>query len=408
MNNDSIGYLIVNVYTDNIAQPVYNAKVQVIGENTNIELYTDSSGQTEKIQLPAPNISNSLNEQSEIIPYSKYTVIVTKDNLTTARYEGVEVYPTETSRQDIYLTNESENLQKEEVVNIDPPTLWGEYPNQIEDEDENGNYGIMTLVLKQVVVPKNIIVHDGIPSNKNASNYTVNFTDYIKNVACSEIYSTWPKETIKANVIAIISFTLNRIYTEWYLSKGYDFTVTSTTTYDQKYTRGRTIFDSISNIVDEIFTSYIKTKNLPQPILAHYQATTNEAGYLSQWGSKYLGDQGYTALEILRYYYGNVDIVNAPTVEEYPYSYPGSPLQEGDCSNDVQIIQNQLNYIGGSYPAINLIKDANGYFNSDTTEAVKTFQKIFSLPSTGIVDFATWYKISYIYVSVKDMLKSIY
>lgn len=401
------GYLIVNVYTDNIALPVVGARVNIISDNTNLELYTDESGQTEKVELTAPDISYSEEEQTEVRPYNTYTVVVEKEGFTTARYEGVEVYPEETSRQDIYLSNESVSEVLEEVVEIDPPTLWGDYPPTVVDVATEENE-VMPYVLQEVVIPKSIIVHDGIPSNKNAPNYTVLFTDYIKNVACSEIYSTWPKETIKANVLAIISFTLNRVFTEWYVSKGYDFTVTSTTTYDQKYTRGRTIFDSISNVVDEIFTSYIKPRNREQPLLAHYQATTEEAGYLSQWGSKYMGDQGYSALEILQYYYGNISIAQAEVIEDYPYSYPGTFLKKGDCSSDVQIIQNQLNFIRGSYPAIGKISDANGFFEDETEKAVKTFQNIFSIPSTGVVDFATWYRISNVYVSVKGMLKSIY
>lgn len=400
------GYLIVNVYTDNIALPLENAKVNITGKNTNLELYTNSSGQTEKVTLAAPDLIYSEEEQTSTRPYEIYTVIVSKDDFTTMRYEGVEIYPGEVSRQDVYLKNKATTLIDEETVNIDPPTLWGEYPQTVTDEAAEEE--IAPYILQEVVVPKSIIVHDGIPSNKNAANYTVEFTDYIKNVACSEIYSTWPKETIKANVLAIISFTLNRVYTEWYLSKGYDFTVTSTTTYDQKYTRGRTIFDSISNIVDEIFTNYIEKRNNKVPLLAHYKAVTEEAGYLSQWGSKYMGDEGYTALEILRYYYGNINIETARTIENYPYSYPGTPLKEKDCSKDVQIIQNQLNFIRGSYPAIKKIEDTNGYFGEDTTSAVKTFQNIFSIPSTGIVDFSTWYRISNIFVSVKGMLKSIY
>lgn len=400
------GYLIVNVYADNIALPISNARVDIIGDETNLELYTDESGQTEVVELAAPDLIYSEEEQNTVRPYSTYTVVVTKEGFTTMRYEGVEVYPGETSRQDIYLSNESDSEVTEDTVHIDPPTLWGDYPPTVTSNDEEEE--IIPYVLQEVVIPRNIIVHDGIPSNKNAPNYTVPFTDYIKNVACSEIYSTWPKEAIKANVLAIISFTLNRVYTEWYVSKGYDFTVTSTTTYDQKYTRGRTIFDSISNIVDDIFTTYIKAPNNNQPLLAHYQATTEQAGYLSQWGSKYLGDQGYNALQILQYYYGRISLDTARVVENYPYSYPGTSLRPEDCSRDVQIIQNQLNFIRGSYPAIKKIEKTDGYFGDDTTSAVKTFQNIFSIPATGVVDFATWYRISNIYVSVKGMLISIY
>lgn len=399
------GYLIVNAYADNIAQPLENAKVTIFLESGNLEFYTNESGQTEKIELEAPELVYSESLQTEVVPYATYNIMVEKEGLTTVRVENVEVYPGEVSLQDVYLTNESDTLENETVIHIDPPTLWKDYSPTVDTEQVPA---VTPYVLSRVVVPQTIVVHDGIPSNKNAADYIVSFTDYIKNVACCEIYSTWPKETIKANVLAIISFTLNRIYTEWYISRGYHFTITSTTTYDQKYTHGRTIFESISQIVDEIFNQYIRAGSNSQPLLAHYQATTNDAGYLSQWGSKYLGDQGYSALQILQYYYGNVGIYQADISDDYPTSYPGEILKLGDCSVDVQVIQNQLNFIRGSYPSITKIQDANGHFLEDTQTAVRQFQNIFSLPATGQVDFATWYKISYIYVSVADMLKSIY
>lgn len=399
------GYLIVNVYTDNIALPVENSRVTITSESTSLEYFTDINGKTERITLDAPEEALSQTEQNQTRPYSTYTVTVEKEGLTKVTVENVEIYPEVVSYQDVYLTNES--ITEEDVlIKIDPPTLWGDYPPTVIAEKEDTSFA--PYVLKQVVVPEYIVVHDGIPSNKNAADYTVRFTDYIKNVACSEIYSTWPKETLKANILAIISFTLNRIFTEWYISRGYDFTITSTTTYDQKYTRGRTIFEPIANVVDEIFTNYIRVGNYPQPLLAHYQADTAEDGYLSQWGSKYLGDRGYTAKEILQYYYGNnINIYNAEVVVDYPSSYNGV-LQLNDCGENVQILQNELNFIRGSYPAITQITDTDGYFRESTRSAVLDFQKIFDLPQTGVVDFATWYRISYIYVSVSDMLKSVY
>ena len=256
-------------------------------------------------------------------------------------------------------------------------------------------------------IPETITVHLGRP-DADAMNVEVPFADYIKNVASSEIYSTWPEETIKANVLAIISFTLNRVYTEWYRNKGYDFTITSTTTYDQKYTRGGTIFEPISNIVDDIFNNYLKSGIMPNPLLAHYKNKTSEKGYLSQWGSKNLGDKGYNALRILQYYYGNnINIYEAEVIEDYPYSFTTN-LKEGDCSNDVYILQNALNYIRGSYPGIPAIENPSGKFDKQTTEAVEAFQKVFNLSRTGIVNYQTWYKISYILTAVTDMTESIY
>ena len=269
------------------------------------------------------------------------------------------------------------------------------------------NENISPIVLKQVLIPETIVVHDGTPAS-SAKNYTVEFTDYIKNVASSEIYSTWPKEAIKANVLAIISFTLNRIYTEWYRSRGYDFTITSTTSYDQKYTRGGTIFEPISNVVDEIFNEYIRKGVRTEPLLARYLSETSTPGILSQWGSKDLADKNYSALEILKYYYGNdINTYKAPTTNKYPYSFT-STLKQNDCSIDVYILQNSLNYIRGSYPGIPVIPNPTGYFDSNTTNAVKTFQKVFSLPQTGNVDYSTWYKISYILTAVEDLTETLF
>lgn len=227
-------------------------------------------------------------------------------------------------------------------------------------------------------------------------------------MASSEIYSTWPKETIKANVLAIISFTLNRVFTEWYLSKGYNFTITSTTSYDQKYTRNGTIFEPISLIVDEIFTNYIRQGIRTEPLLAHYKSNTTTSGEMSQWGAKELGDKGYNYLEILKYYYGNnIDIYQANVAQEYPYSFT-SNLKQGDCSQDVYILQNTLNYIRGSYPGIPVIDNPSGLYDSNTTSAVKKFQEVFDLSPTGTVNYQTWYKISYIYIAVSKMTNSIY
>lgn len=401
------GYLIVNVYSDSIANPVEKASITVSKDGKNIiTVITDENGQTSPITLDTVSKDYSLEEQYKTRPYETYDILVTAIGLTKAKIEGVQIFDGITSIQNVYLTSIDEN-QEEDVSEITPNTLWGDYPPNIE-VNENNDEQIAPLVLKEVVIPKNIIVHDGIPSNSNAANYTVSFTDYIKNVASSEIYSTWPIETIKANVLAIISFTLNRIYTEWYKNLGYDFTITSTTTYDQKYTRNGTIFEPISRVVDEIFSNYIRKGIRLEPLLAHYKSNTTEEGYLSQWGSKDLGDKGYNSVEILRYYYGDsTDIYEAEITEEYPYSFT-TTLKEGDCSNDVYILQNVLNYIRGSFPGIPVIENPSGLFDKSTSDAVKKFQNVFELLPTGDVDYQTWYRISYIFTAVSNMTKSIY
>ena len=397
------GYLLVNVYCDTIANPVEGAVVKVIKNNNEIVIEkTNEDGQTNKITLDTVDKSYSLEDQNLVRPYETYDVEVSALGLTPTKINGVQIFDGETSIQNIYVTSIDENSENVEST-ITPNTLWkNESPNLIEESDNS------MFVLDKVIIPEKIIVHDGIPSNTTAPNYAVPFVDYVKNVASSEIYSTWPTETIKANVLAIISYALNRVYTEWYRSKGYDFMITSTTSYDQKYTHNGTIFQSIAKVVDEVFDDYIRQGFRPEPLLAHYKSNTSEPGNLSQWGSKDLGDKGYNYLEILKYYYGNnINIAQAEVGWESPYSYT-KELKEGDCSRDVYKLQNTLNYIRGSYPGIPIIENPTGLFDSNTTKAVKVFQKVFGLSQTGIVDYKTWYKISYILIAVTKMTNSVY
>ena len=246
------------------------------------------------------------------------------------------------------------------------------------------------------------MVHDGAPGDSTAANYYVRYRDYIKNVASSEIYATWPDATIRANVLAIMSFTLNRVYTEWYRGKGYVFTITSSTAYDHKFIYGRNFFQSISQVVDEMFENYLSRPNVRQPILTQYcdgQRVTCP-DWMSQWGSKYLGDQGYSAIDILRSYYGNDMYINsAEGISGIPASWPGYDLGVGASGPKVRQLQEQLARISRAYPAIPTIT-ADGVYGSRTREAVEKFQSVFGLPVTGIVDYPTWYKISDIYVAV--------
>ena len=246
------------------------------------------------------------------------------------------------------------------------------------------------------------MVHDGAPGDSTAANYYVRYRDYIKNVASSEIYATWPDAAIRANVLAIMSFTLNRVYTEWYRGKGYVFTITSSTAYDHKFIYGRNFFQSISQVVDEMFENYLSRPNVRQPILTQYcdgQRVTCP-DWMSQWGSKYLGDQGYSAIDILRSYYGNDMYINsAEGISGIPASWPGYDLGVGASGPKVRQLQEQLARISRAYPAIPTIT-ADGVYGSRTREAVEKFQSVFGLPVTGIVDYPTWYKISDIYVAV--------
>ena len=254
------------------------------------------------------------------------------------------------------------------------------------------------------VIPENIMVHLG-PPGSDAQNVTVNFVDYIKNVASSEIYPTWPENALRANIYAIISFALNRIYTEWYPSQGYNYDITNSTQFDQAFVPNREIYDNISAIVDEIFNNYVVRQGTVQPLFTAFcNGTTSQCQGLSQWGTVSLAEQGLTPYQILQSFYGDdINIVENAPVGGDVTTYTGVPLELGDRENNVQILQIRLNRISDNYPAIPKITDPDGTFDVETQNAVKKFQEIFSLPQTGIVDKSTWYKINRYYNGVKGL-----
>ena len=250
-------------------------------------------------------------------------------------------------------------------------------------------------------IPETITVHLGAP-DQPASNITLSFQDYIKNVASSEIFPTWPQASLRANIYAIISYTLNRVYTEWYRSRGYDFDITNTTQYDQAFVAGRNVFDSISHIVDEIFNDYIRETGQLSPFFAQYcDGRQSLCPGLSQWGSVELANRGFTPFEILTYYYGNrIELVDDAPVLPYVASYPGTPFSSGSTGPAVRRIQQTLSGIRKTYSAIPEITSIDGIFGQETEEAVIAFQRIFQLTPDGIVGKATWYKLTQIYVSL--------
>ena len=254
-------------------------------------------------------------------------------------------------------------------------------------------------------IPEFITVHLGAPSDTSVENITVSFPDYIKNVASSEIFPTWNEEAIRANIYAQISYALNRIYTEYYRSQGYNFDITNTTALDQSFVRGRNIFENVSKIVDEIFDSYIRRIGFVEPLFAQYcNGTTTTCDGLSQWGSESLAAQGRSAEEILRNYYGDdIEIVSNVPVQGITESLPSRSLRIGSSGDDVRSIQNRLNRISVNYPAIPKIANVNGFFDQNTENAVREFQRIFNLTPDGIVGRATWYRIQYIYNNIKRL-----
>lgn len=253
-------------------------------------------------------------------------------------------------------------------------------------------------------VPETITVHLG-PPDSAAPNVTLSFPDYIKNVASSEIYPTWPEASLRSNIYAQITFALNRVFTEWYRSRGYDFDITNSTQYDQAFVNGREIFDNISRIVDEIFNNYVVRQGDIEPLFTQFcNGTTVTCDGLSQWGTVPLAERGYTPYEILQYYYGDdINIVRNAPVSPYVPSYPGTPFGIGSSGNEVRTIQVELNRIGNNYPAIPKIMPANGLYGEATAEAVRVFQGVFGLPQTGVVNKATWYQIKFIFAAVKGL-----
>ena len=252
-------------------------------------------------------------------------------------------------------------------------------------------------------VPQRITVHLGAPS-ANAENVTVSFVDYVKNVACSEIYPTWEEGALRANILAIVSFALNRVYTEFYRSRGYDFDITSSTAYDQFFVRGRSFFSNVSRLVDELFNSYLRRPGFVEPLAAKFcNGTTVTCEGLSQWGSQGLAQQGYNSTQILRSYYGDVEIVSNAPVRDYVSSYPGTPLRRGSVGPNVVIVQTELNRISQNYPAIPKIAAVDGIFGARTEDALIAFQRIFDLNPDGVVGPATWYALVRLYTAVTSL-----
>ena len=402
------GRLQIQIISERQEIPVKGAVVEVsytgLPEDTLEQVTTDGNGRTDKLELGTPPVEYSLDPASETQPYAEYTLRVSAAGFETATVTGIQLLSGQTSLQNIRL-RPLEPSQTPDVIVIPAHTLYGDYPPKIAEEEIKPITQTGEIVLDRVVLPEFVVVHDGTPQDTTAGDYYVRYRDYIKNVASSEIYATWPRASIIANVLAIQSFTLNRVYTEWYRNKGYNFTITSSTAFDQKWINGRNYYESISQAVDEVFDSYLSRPNVRQPILTQYcdGERTRCPGWMTQWGSKELGEKGYDAIEILRYFYGDDMYINfAEEVSGIPSSYPGYPLDIGSVGEDVAKIQEQLNRISDNFPLIPKIA-ADGIFGERTQNAVKVFQSVFGLTQDGIVGSRTWYKIQEIYVAVTRM-----
>ncbi|GKX67761.1 peptidoglycan-binding protein [Inconstantimicrobium mannanitabidum] len=406
------GRLKLQTFKEKTFIPIDNTKITVsnttadgstTGEKT-YALTTNSAGLTNDIELDTPPIEYSQNP-SDQKPYSLCNITVEREGFSPIKINGCQVYPNSTAYQVCNLT-ETKSTRQVEVIDIPANTLVGTFPPKIpEDPIKPLPPPTSGVVLSEVVVPGQIVVHAGSPNDDSAPNYTVDFKDYIKNVISSEIFPNWSTNTIRANIFCVVSFTLNRVFTEWYRGKGKPYQITNSTAYDQAFNYGRNIFDNVSALVDEMFSTYVKRPGNKQPLFTQYcdGKSVTCPGWLSQWGSKYLGDEGKTPYQIITNYYGNnIELVTAKSVAGIPSSYPGYTLTIGSKGIPVRDMQTYLNRISQNYPLIPKLA-VDGAYGPKTAESVKVFQQIFTLPVTGQVDYATWYKISDVYVGVSKI-----
>ena len=395
------GTLRIQTFAARQSAPMEGVTVTVQGDGFTLHRITDVTGSAADIPIEAPACALSLDESNTTRPYAIVSLAATKPGYRTVRIEGIQIFAgqvTLAQPQMLPVTEEDRDIPNAPIV-IPPHALFAGSGGSGPQPREN----CTPRVLEQVIIPKNITVHLGKPAAA-ARNVTVSFRDYIANVASSEVYPTWPEQALRANIHCQISLALNRIYTEWYPSKGYTFNITNSTSYDQYYVHGRTVFDVMVRITDDIFNTYLRKRGTVNPYYSEYcDGKSVTCPGLKQWGTVTLANQGRTALQILRYYYGSdIEIVRTSNIQSIPQSYPGSPLRQGDSGTAVFTLQRQLNRITKDYPFLGKLT-VDGVFGSRMAATVKAFQKQFNLTADGVVGRQTWYKISYIYVSVKDL-----
>ena len=404
-----VGYLTINTRTAFDALPVAGAQVTIKGEDGTVlyEAVTDENGSTDFFPLTAPDVQHTLDPHWNKPAYSVVDVTVRAKGYVTSQIHGVEIVDTQRTILPVQLHPLEEGFtahaELEEHINIPPVGLLLSAENrQIGPPDQSASGPISPFVLNEVIVPRYITVHLGTPQNAAARNIRIPFIDYIKNVVSSEIYSTWPHNSLVANIHVIVTFALNRLFTEWYRSRGYNFDITNSTQYDQYYRYGGPVFENISRIVDGIFNVYARRAGFLNPFFTQYcNGTTVTCPGLSQWGTVNLANQGRSPLEILRFYYPNdLQLVTAQRIDDIPETYPGYSLTIGSSGEPVRRIQNFLNRIRVNYPLIPLIPNPNGVFDAATQEAVKVFQRTFNLTQDGVVGRATWNRITQIFVGI--------
>lgn len=405
-----------------------NVVIRIFKESDNKIVYeqyfmTNLEGQSPIVTLNTKSKDLSLEESNNERPYETYNVECILDGYITLLIQGVQIFADEASILPLNMVPNVLRSREKEVDTIQDHHLLtnadknniSQHPTRTAGGMCEPNYGYFeeediktperdTFVLKGVVIPRKIRVHLGRPTS-NAENVTVDFIYYIKNVCSSEVYPTWPRQALLANIHAQVSLALNRVYTEWYPSKGYNYDITNNTAFDQAFVKNRNIYDSVSVLVDEVFNQYLRKRNYSEPFYAEYcDGKIANCPGMKQWGTLTLANQGMSAIQILQYYYTTqVRLITTERIEDVKGSYSGTPLRVGSSGDDVHLIQQQLNAISVNYPLIRPIYPVDGIFGSATEAAVRTFQKQFNLTSDGIVGKTTWYKINYIYLAVRKL-----
>ena len=396
------GILRIQAFAARQSAPVEGVTVNIVGDGFTAARMTDAEGNAADVTLTAPDCALSLEEDNTTrLPYAVCSLTASKAGYRTVRIQGIQVFAgqvTLAQPEMIPETEEDRDVENPPIVIPPHPLFAGGGGSGRAPADP-----CAPRVLDRVIIPKNITVHLGKPA-ASARNVTVSFRRYIANVASSEVYPTWPESALRANIHCQISLALNRIYTEWYPSRGYSFNITNSTSYDQYYVHGRTVFDVMVRLTDDIFNTYLRKTGTVNPYYSEYcDGKSVTCPGLKQWGTVTLAKQGKTPLQILKYYYGsNIEIVRTNNIQAIPQSYPGSPLRQGDSGTAVFTLQRQLNRIAKDYPFLGKLT-VDGVFGPRMVSTVKTFQRQFNLTADGVVGRQTWYKISYIYVSVKDL-----
>lgn len=395
----AVGYLQIQVRTAQDAVPLKGAGVWVLDDKENVlcRLDTDESGETQTVPLETLEGSCSLDPDYQGKPYTEYSVFVEAKGFEPVSTEEIPIFDGETAVLPVELVPLGDRRPSQTMEEFD----IGEPAVALEGCRNPEGVSADARVLRQVVIPDPITVHLGAP-DVQAPDVQVPFLDYVKNAAGSEIYPAWPREALKANIYAIMTFALNRVYTEWYRSRGYSFDITNNTAYDQYYVPGRPVYGSISSVTDEVYGEYVRRRGQNAPYFTSFcNGTTVICAGLSQWGSVTLASRGYSAEQILRYYYpDDIEIARTNIVTNALSSYPGTALRAGSVGLDVQTIQTWISRIRRNYPAIPAVTDPQGVFGESTRKAVLKFQSIFGLITDGIVGKATWYKLSSLYTAV--------